>query len=367
MYYNKHTIQLSATQRSSLEDITHKGNHKAREVRRAQVLLKSAAGYTDVEIGEHVQIAVSTVERIRHRYTAHGLERALCDAPRSGRPLTITDRIETQMVAIACTTPPEGAARWTMELLQERVIKDKLLKTVSTVGLWYHLTSRGIKPWLQKMWCIPQITAEFIIRMEDILTLYAHAYNPLEPVVCFDEKSKQLLLEKHPEITATPSGKSRRYDYEYVRNGTMNLFVSVEPKAGWWRARVTKHRKKLDFAKEIKRIVTQKRYSAVRTIHMVFDNLNTHKKESLVASFGEEEAERLWSRITPHYTPKHASWLNMAEIAISVLDRQCLNRRIGTEEKMKEEVHAWQKRRNQLKKVITWKFTVTDAKNVFKY
>jgi transposase len=315
-----HIIHLSAKQKGSLEDITRKGIHKARVMQRAQVLLKCVDGYSDREIVEHVGLCERTIERMRARFTEGGLERALYDAPRSGRPLCITDRIETQVVAIACTDPPEGAARWTMGLLQERVIKDKLLKTVSTVGLWYHLTSRGIKPWLQKMWCIPKLTAEFIIRMEDILTLYAKSYNPLEPVVCFDEKSKQLLLDNRPALPATVGGKPRRYDYEYVRNGTRNIFVSVEPKAGWWRARVSEHRKKPDFAKEIKRIVTQKRYETVRTIHMVFDNLNTHKKESLVEAFGMEEAERLWARITPHYTPKHASWLNMAEIAIGVLD-----------------------------------------------
>jgi transposase len=362
-----HTIHLSAKQKTLLEDITQVGRHKAREIRRAQVLLKSGAGYTDKVIAEHVIIGKRTIERVRERFHKGGLERALYDAPRSGRPLSITDRIETQVVAIACTDPPKGATRWTMELLQKRVIKDKLLKTVSTVSLWCHLTSRGIKPWLQKMWCIPTLTVEFITRMEDILTLYAKPYDSREPVVCFDEKSKQLLLDNRPVLPATPKGKPRRYDYEYVRNGTRNLFVSVEPKAGWWRAKVTEHRKKPDFAKEFKKIVTQKRYKTARTIHMVFDNLNTHKKESLVETFGEEEAKRLWNRITPHYTPKHASWLNMAEIAIGILDRQCLNRRIGTAEKMKEEVRAWEKRRNRLKKVITWKFTVKDAKNVFKY
>ena len=197
--------------------------------------------------------------------------------------------------------------------------------------------------------------------MEDVLTLYAKPYDRSQPVLCFDEKSKQLIEETRVP-KKTKEGKVRRRDYEYKRNGTRNIFVTVEAKGGHREVTVTTQRKREDFAREIKRIVDLPRYKNATIIHIVHDNLNTHFAKSFYQTFSKEEAERTLSRIQFHHTPKHASWLNMAEIEIGVLDRQCIKGRIATEEKLVTQIHAWRHERNRQQAIINWKFTVTKAR-----
>lgn len=216
------------------------------------------------------------------------------------------------------------------------------------------------------MWCIPNITPEYIERMEDVLTLYAKPYDPKEPVLCCDEKSKQLLEETRPTQN-TKAGKAKRNDYEYTRNGTRNLFVTVEPKGGHREARVTKRRTKKDFAREVKRVINLPRYQEAKKIHFVLDNLNTHFKTSFFETFGKQEAKNILKRIQFHYTPKHASWLDMAEIEIGILNRQCIRGRIPTEKALKRKVRVWSRERNKQKKTIEWSFTVKKAREKFKY
>lgn len=215
------------------------------------------------------------------------------------------------------------------------------------------------------MWCIPKLTEEYIERMEDILDLYQRPYNPKEPVVCLDEKSIQLLAEVRDPVTSSTTAVRKR-DYEYKRNGTRNIFVAVEPKGGRRRLKVTKRRKKPDFARALRELIIN-RYPEADTIHLVMDNLNTHFRKSLTETFGQAEADRLWSRITPHYTPKHASWLNMAEIEIGILSRQILKARIPDEQALKTGIRTWQAQRNRRRKKINWRFTKEDARKVLKY
>ncbi len=214
------------------------------------------------------------------------------------------------------------------------------------------------------MWCLPKVNQQFKERMEDVLNLYEKPYNFAEPVICVDEKSKQLLQDKQKPVKAR-KGKLRRADYEYRRNGTRNIFLSVEPKAGQRQLKVTRHRKKPDFAQFIKEL--SKKYSRTEKIHIVVDNLNTHFEKSFYETFSQTEADNILKKIEFHYTPKHASWLNMAEIELSIVGRQCLNRRIPTEEKLKQEIKYWQKYRNDKKLTIQWKFTVKDARKKFRY
>lgn len=216
------------------------------------------------------------------------------------------------------------------------------------------------------MWCVPNLTPEYIERMEDIITLYAKPYDSKEPVLCCDEKSKQLLEETRPTQN-TKAGKTRRSDYEYTRNGTRNLFVTVEPRGGHREVTVTKRRTKQDFAQEIKRVINLPRYRNAEKIHVVLDNLNTHFEKSFLETFGKEETKSIMSRIQFYYTPKHASWLDMAEIEIGVLNHQCIQGRIPTENALKEKVRAWLRERNQQKKTIEWSFTVEKAREKFKY
>lgn len=214
------------------------------------------------------------------------------------------------------------------------------------------------------MWCVPKVDNQFKERMEDVLNLYAKPYNPAEPVICVDEKSKQLLQDKRKPLRAK-EGKLRRSDYEYVRNGTKNIFLSVEPKAGKRYLKVTDHRKKPDFARFIKEI--SEKYDGAEKIHIVADNLNTHFKKSFYETFIQTEADDILRKIAFHYTPKHASWLNMAEIELSIAGRQCINQRIPTEERLKREIKYWQDYRNEKKMTIQWKFTAKDARKKFKY
>ena len=209
------------------------------------------------------------------------------------------------------------------------------------------------------MWCIGRITEEYRERMHDVLGLYAKPYDAAEPVVCLDEKSKQLLEQPRRPLPAGP-GQLAKEDYEYRRAGTRNLFVAVEPHGGHREVAVTQRRTKRDFVEFVQHLV-QGVYAAAHTIHLVLDNLNTHFRAAFEEVMGLEAATALLARVRFHYIPKHASWLNMAEIEIGILDRQCTGCRIGDETRLRSEVLAWEQRRNQARSRIEWKFTRQDA------
>lgn len=209
------------------------------------------------------------------------------------------------------------------------------------------------------MWCIGRITTEYRERMYDLLELYAKPYDATEPVICVDEKSKQLLEQTRRPIPATANHVAKE-DYEYKRAGTRNLFVAVEPKAGHREVEVTPRRTKPDFVAFVQ-YLAQEVYASARKIHLVLDNLNTHFRASFEAVMGLEAATVFLSRLEFHYTPKHASWLNMAEIEIGILDRQCIGWRIGSEDRLRSEVAAWEQRRNEERRRIEWKFSRQEA------
>jgi hypothetical protein len=196
--------------------------------------------------------------------------------------------------------------------------------------------------------------------MEDVLEVYHRPYDPKRPVVCFDEQSKQLIRETRASIPPRP-GQPERVDYEYERNGTANLFMTFEPLSGRRRVKVTDRRTKIDFAHVIRELVDEQ-YSAAEKIVLVMDNLNTHKLGSLYEAFAPAEARRLIERLEVHHTPKHGSWLNMAETELSVLSGQCLDRRIGAKEELRSEVAAWEHARNTAKCRVDWQFTTADAR-----
>lgn len=200
--------------------------------------------------------------------------------------------------------------------------------------------------------------------MEEILELYQQPYDPRRPMVCFDEKSVQLLAHIAQMLSVKP-GQSARQDYEYEREGTRNLFLFVEPKAGFRHVLVTNRRTKQDFAYAMRYLVDVL-YPQAEYMDVVLDNLNTHHYHSLVEFFGKREADRIMNHLRFHFTPEHASWLNMAEIELSVLSKQCLARRIPTEWVLTTEIIAWEQARNGKKAKIRWNFTVDDARKVFK-
>jgi len=200
--------------------------------------------------------------------------------------------------------------------------------------------------------------------MEHILDLYQKAYDSKRPMVCFDEKSFQLLAHITNMLVLQP-GHASRQDYEYERNGTRNLFMFVEPKAGSRHVLVTQRRTKQDFAFAMRYLVDVI-YPEAECIDVVMDNLNTHHYHSLVEFFGKPEADRIMSRLEFHFTPEHASWLNMAEIELSIVSKQCLSRRIPSEWALTKEIIAWEETRNEKKAKIRWNFTVDEARKVFK-
>lgn len=209
------------------------------------------------------------------------------------------------------------------------------------------------------MWCIQEITKEYRTRMYHLLELYKQAYDPIRPVVCMDEKSKQLLEDSRQSIKARP-GKLEKYDYEYKRKGTCNIFVAVAPQAGVQVIKVTATRTKEDFAYFVEELV-EKHFSKATCIQLVLDNLNTHFEGSLIETFGRRKAARLQKRIKFIYTPKHGSWLNMAEIEINAMDRQCTGGRIESKERLESDLMIWSKERNDNHCNIKWQFTRQDA------
>lgn len=208
-------------------------------------------------------------------------------------------------------------------------------------------------------WCIPEVSAEFVAPMEDLLDLYAEPYDPVRPVICFDESPKQLIGEVREPMPPQP-GAPARQDTEYKRNGVRNLMMICEPKRGWRDVLIMQRRTKIDFAHAMRHIVEC--YPDAEVIRVVLDNLNTHKTASLYEAFPPEEARAIARKLEFHYTPKHGSWLNIAELELAVLSNMCLSQRIADEETLRREVEANVRERNAKAIPIKWKFSTQDAR-----
>jgi hypothetical protein len=218
-----------------------------------------------------------------------------------------------------------------------------------------------LKPWRSKQWCIPpESNAEFVWKMEDVLDVYTRPYGEGDVLVCMDETTKQQIQEVRAPTEPRP-GQPARFDAEYRRNGVSNLFLFFAPLAGWRDVEVTDRRTRLDWALAVRRLVDAD-FPHARRITLVMDNLNTHGPASLYEAFPPAEARRILDRLEIHYTPKHGSWLNMAEIELSVLGRQCLARRIPDQKALRREAAAWVARRNADRAVVDWRFTTDDAR-----
>ena len=211
-----------------------------------------------------------------------------------------------------------------------------------------------------KSWCVGTPSVRYVAKMEDVLSVYERPHDPRRPVVCLDEKSKELHGTPLGTLPAGP-GTPRREDYEYQRNGTANLFLWVEPLAGRRHVEVTERRTAVDFARQLRSLAGE-HYPEAEVIVLVTDNLNTHTPACLYEAFPPAEARRLAERFEWHYTPEHGSWLNMAEIELSVLARQCLNRRLPDAVMLAQETAAWQETRNRAQTTIRWQFTAADAR-----
>lgn len=207
---------------------------------------------------------------------------------------------------------------------------------------------------------IPSVGAEFVWRMEDVLDVYALPYDPKRPVVCFDESPVQLIAETRKPLPPKP-GQPERFDYEYKRNGTRNLFFFFQPLAGWRHVLIREHRTKVDYAYAMRYLVDEL-FPEADVVVVVQDNLNTHTPAALYEAFEPAEAKRILNRLEFHYTPKHGSWLNMVEIELGILSEQCLNARIPDEETLRCKVKAWERARNERRATVNWRFSTSDAR-----
>ena len=353
-------VELNQDERDQLSAMLSGGKLPVRRLMRAQTLLAADAGASDIEIVRSVGASGSTVYRTKQRFVEGNLELALGEAKRPGAARKLTGKEEALLVATACSKPPAGRARWTLELLAGEMVKLTCHEGVSRETVRRRLTENQLKPWREKMWCIPKVDGTFVARMEDVLDLYAEPPDPKRPVVCFDESPTQLIGETRVPVAAVP-GRIRRYDTEYRRNGTANLFVFVDAHKSWRRVKVTERRAARDFA-VCMRELADVHYPKADQIRVVLDNLSTHSAGALYDAFPAAEARRLLRRLEFHYVPKHASWLNMVEIEISVLRGQCLDRRIDSIKLLKSEIAAWESQRNRSRARIKWMFTIEKAR-----
>ncbi|MGH9312693.1 MAG: IS630 family transposase [Vicinamibacterales bacterium] len=356
----RHRVTLTPEERTQLRALVTGGKIGVRRIKRAQILLAADAGVTDDAISRSVAVGTATVYRTKRRFVEEGLEPALSEEPRPGAARKLSAVDEGMLIGVACSKPPEGRARWTLQLLADEVVSLTAHETLSDETVRRRLAEVAFKPWQEKMWCIPKVDAEFVARMEDVLDLYAEPGDPARPVVCFDETPRQLIGEARVPIAAEP-GKPAHLDYEYVRNGTANVFMFVDTHRPWRHAKVTDRRAAGDFAECMRDLVDQ-HYPDAERIRVVLDNLSTHSAASLYDTFPPEEARRILRRLEFHYTPKHASWLNMVEIEIGVMVQQCLARRIPDKATLSSEIASWERRRNAESARIKWIFTVERAR-----
>ena len=356
----RYRVDLSEAERSDLEALLRGGRRAARTLKRAQILLAADAGMPDETIAQSLGVGGSTVYRTKRRFVEGNLDKALHEEPRPGAARKLSAQEEALLVATACSRPPEGRARWTIELLAGEIVRLTEHDGISRETVRRRLAENELKPWREKMWCVPKIDGEYVARMENVLDLYAEPPDPKYPVVCLDESPVQLIGEVREPIAAAP-GQIERVDYEYRRCGTVNLFVAIDAHRPWRKVSVTQQRTAQDYAERLRELVDVD-YPGATCIRVVQDNLSTHTPGALYEAFPAPEAHRLLERLEFHYTPKHASWLNMVEIEIGVLKGQCLDRRIDNPEELEREIAAWERRRNAAGARVKWMFKTEKAR-----
>ena len=364
----KYVVRLEADERRQLDEFCSKGRRLAQLIRRARVLLLAdvsdqGPGLVDERIAEAAGVSVRSIEMLRRRFVEEGLE--ACLRRKEPRHLSLRRKLdgekEAQLVAISCSAPPAGRTRWTLRLLADRLVQLHVVDSVSYETVRRTLKKNDLKPWRRKMWCIPpEQNAAFVAAMENVLEVYKRPYNPLFPVVCMDEGAKQLVAETRTAMAMSP-GQPMRYDYEYTRNGMCNIYMLCQPHSGWRRVAITTNKTAVAFAHQVRQLLDRDLPDAKR-VTMVLDNYTTHTAGALYQAFEPEEARRLLDRLELVCTPKHGSWLNMAEIELSALARQCTEGRIGDRHLLDEMVAAWEKDRNHRKIEIDWQFKTDDAR-----
>jgi len=356
----RYILNLTEEEREALKQVAEAGSKWPEKAKRARTLLLADEGQTDEEICEQVGVVRATVERVRKRACLEGIEAALLRKPQCcpSRKPVLDGKAEAYLVTIACSSPPEGRARWTATLLAERMVELEIVPSVSETTVRRRLKKNCIKPWrIKRFRFAGGPSPAFVAAMEDVLDIYHAPYDPDAPVVAFDECSKQLLAHVRRPMPAAP-GQLARVDDEYIRCGTVNIFCAVEPLTGLVSFEATDRRTLADCGRFLKKVAEQ--YPEASRIILVSDNLNTHTAAALYAAFEPEQARELARRFEFRYTPKHGSWLNVAELELSVMARQCLSQRIETKQRVQELLAAWDRHRGE--GTISWQFTTEQAR-----
>ena len=319
----KYMVDLSKEEQALLTSLITSGTQRVRKIAHARVMLKAHEGWTDQAIQEALDVSIPTIQRVRQRFVEQSFEEALSPHPTRRKYMRLLDGVqEAYLIALACRTPPAGHRRWSLRMLAQEMVQLEYADELSHETVRQVLADNELKPWLKKEWCIPpKHNAEFVYRMEDVLEVYQHPADPRFPIICFDETPVQLISETRQHIPAK-AGQLERYDYEYRREGTANLFMFFAPLQNWRHIKVTDHRTKTDWAMCMHDLV-HLHFPDAECCILVEDQLNTHNPAALYEVFEPAKARSILDRLEFHFTPKHGSWLNMAEIEFSVLSRQC--------------------------------------------
>ncbi|MGB8731107.1 MAG: IS630 family transposase [Candidatus Sulfotelmatobacter sp.] len=373
MSVKKYVVRLSGEERERLETLIRKGKSSARRVLKARILLKAdvseaGKGWSDNRIIEALETSPSMVYRARKQLVEEGFEAVLSRKPRA---MPAVARIfdgekEAKLIALACSKPPKGRARWTLRLLENKVVELGIVDRASDSTIGRALKKNTLQPHRRQHWVIPpKANSAFVAAMEDVLAVYTRPHDSDCPLVCLDETSKQLVAESRLPMPMK-AGRPARFDYEYQRNGTANLFMMFAPLEGWRHVKVTDRHTAVDYAHVLKDLADI-HFAHAKTIVLVQDNLSIHSKASLYEAFPAVEARRLVERFEWHYTPKHGSWLDLAESELGVLTSQCLDRRIPDKQTLIDEIAAWEHERNANHTKADWQFTTKNARIKLKH
>ncbi len=360
----RYIVRLTDEERRELQKLVSTGKAVAYKIKHANILLKVDAdgpNWTDERTAQAFSRHVNTVANVRRRFVEQGLEAALGHKKqKKGIPRVVNGEVEVRIIALRCGPPPAGHAPWALRLLAERVVELEIVPCISHETVRQVLKNE-LRSHLKEYYVIPpEQDAAFVGNMGDILDLYHLPYDPQRPAVCMDEQPVQMIKETRKPLVAQ-LGQPERFDYEYERNGTASLFLFTEPLVGWRQVSVRERRTAVDWAEEIQHLL-EEQYPEAEKVVFVCDNLNTHTIASLYQAFLPEKARVLAKRLEIHYTPKHGSWLNIAEIELSALTRLRLDRRIPDLDTLKRETQAWYVERNASEKPVDWQFTTADAR-----
>ncbi|QYZ79830.1 IS630 family transposase [Methanofollis formosanus] len=363
----RYIVTLTLDERAYLSSIASKGKHSSQTVLNALILLGCDEGdyqpyrCTNESLSRVLNISMRKIDRVKKRFVFDGLDDALTKRkPDRIYSKKIDGDLEAKLIALSCNEPPEGHVRWTLRLLADKAVELEYIDAISHKSVRQVLKKNELKPWRNESWIIPPgQNSTFIAHMEQVLDVYKRPWDPRHPIICMDESPKQLIGETREPIPCSP-GKTAKYDFEYRRCGTCNIFLACEPLAGKRMVKITERRTKQDWARFLQEIAEE--YSDADKITLVMDNLNTHAPGSFYETYPPEEAKELWDRFEFVYTPKHGSWLNIAEIELRVLYGQCLNRRIKDINRLRTEVKAWEEYRNNKIARVMWRFTKDDAR-----